>query len=703
MRNNRRVDQLLECLVFLAKYYQKNVSRDSMVSGIILEENMMNVESFVQSGKRIGLATKIVTRGIENFSPLVLPVVLLLQSNRACVLLGVDKEQQQAIVSLPGVPGETAMPLDKLNSEYTGQGILIKAEYNFKNKVSKKLDIPNPREWFSGTLKRNIPIYSKVFLMATMINLFVIVIPLFTMNVYDRVLPNNGIETLWVLAIGAMLVLVFDFILKLMRSHYLGIAGKRADIIMSSKIFDHLLNIRLDQKPASTGMFLSRLQSFESVRDFFTTATITALVDIPFIVIFIFLIFYIGGMIGWVSILTLVVSILFSLIMQRPIRKIMEKSAKEEQLKMTTLNETAASLEIIKTTHAQNRMKQHWEQALNQTSYFNEKMQHLSQTVSYFTSFIAQFSSIAIIIVGVYLTTDNEMTMGAIIAAMMLNSRVISPVSQIVGMILRYDRAMVSLKNIDELMAMNVERDDTVYLGRPNLSGDIVFKDITFAYKDQNNDALKNINLTIKEGERVAIIGKIGSGKSTLSKLLLNLYVPQKGSILVDNTDVRQIDPVDLRHSIGYVHQEPYLFLGSIRDNITIGEKYATDEEIIEAAEIAGVHEFLGKHEAGYDLMVGERGEGLSGGERQSVTLARTLISKPNILILDEPTNAMDMQTEDKFIRNLQNVVQGRTLIVMTHKMSLLALVDRLIVLHEGEVVADGPKNDVLKSLKNGG
>ena len=290
--------------------------------------------------------------------------------------------------------------------------------------------------------------------------------------------------------------------------------------------------------------------------------------------------------------------------------------------------------------------------------------------------------------------------MGAIIAAMILNGRVVGPVSQIVGMIIRIDRTMISLNNIDDIMNMPVERvANKQYLSRPDLEGEIVFKDVNFSYKEQNFTVLKDINIRIKKGEKVGIIGKIGSGKSTLAKLLMNLYEPTDGSILIDNTEIRQIDPVDLRRAIGYVPQEPFLFMGTIKDNITIGEQYASDEEILRASKVAGVHKFLGKHEAGYDLIVGERGDGLSGGEKQSVTLARALLSSPGILVLDEPTNSMDDLTEQQFRANLKTVIHDKTVVIITHKPSILALVDRLIVIDDGKVIADGPKEKIIAAF----
>lgn len=697
LKDRRKVDDLLGCLLFLSKYHKRETSAESLTYGLPIHKTSMNISMFHEAASRIKLLTKTVKRNkINDITKLALPSVLLLRKNRACVLLDYDIENEIASVILPGLSdGQTQMPLDKLESEYTGEVIIIKPEYNFNNRIEKEVVVENPKEWFWGTMLRNKGIYKQVIVVSLFINLFILATPLFTMNVYDRVLPNNAIETLWALFIGISLVMVFDFVLKVLRSHFLGIASKRADTIMSNKIFNHLLNIKMDAKPSSTGQFVSRLQSFESVREFFTSATMAAIVDLPFIVIFIAVIIYIAGPLAYITVFTVLVSVLFSWYLQRPLKTIIEKSVKEDQIKQTTLIEAVAGLEIIKSVKAQNRMKTHWDQSINKTVYYTDKSHFLSQSITYFTAFISQFSNIAIVAGGVYLAQDGEITMGAIIAAMILNGRVIAPVSQIVGMIIKFDKTMLSLNNLDEIMKMPVEKENKSYISRPNLRGDIQLKDVEFTYKDQNHQTLKNINLTVKQGERIAILGKIGSGKSTLLKLIMNLYEPNKGSVLIDGLDTRQIDPTDLRHAIGSVPQEPFLFMGSIKDNLTIGEQYVSDEELLRVSKIAGLDEFLGKHEAGYDLLVGERGEGLSGGERQSVTLARALISDPNIIMLDEPTNSMDRQTEKAFIKKMQNIVEDKTLIVVTHKTSLLQLVDRVIIVENGQIVVDGPKDEV--------
>lgn len=706
--DSREVDTLLHSLLFLAKFYERPTSKEALTIGLPMYNSQMTPSMFIMASKRIGLISKPVKRELKDIQNLALPCVILLEDNKACVLLEINRQDGIALIVLPEISdGQIEISLDELNKKtktdlsLNKNLIIIKPAYNFEKKIDREIEIDSSKNWFWKTMKKNMRIYSLVIIASIFINLFVVFTPLFTMNVYDRVLPNKAIDTLTVLVIGIVLIIVFDLVLKLIRSYFLERASQRADIRMSTKIFDQLLNIRLDSKPSSTGQFVSRLQSFETVREFFTSATISILVDIPFIFIFIAVIFYIGGPLGYISLITVFLVLTFSFIMQKPIKKTILNSAKEDQIKQTTLTEVVSGLEIIKGVRAQSRMRTHWERAISQTSYYGNKSIHLSQIVTYITGFISQLSSIAIVALGVYLASEGEITMGGIIAAMLLNSRVIGPISQIVGMVIRIDRTLLSLNNIDEIMKMPVERHDAKrYLSRPDLNGDIVFKDVSFSYKDRNFGILKNINLKIKQGEKVGIVGKIGSGKSTLLKLLMNLYEPSSGSILVDQTEVRQIDPVDLRRSMGYVPQEPFLFMGNIRDNITIGDPFASDEEIIQASRIAGVHDMISKHESGYDLMIGERGEGLSGGERQSITLARAILSNPKILLLDEPTNLLDDLSEQKFRRSLKAIIEDKTLIVVTHKPSILSLVDRLIVVEDGKIIADGPKTEVLSGFR---
>ena len=596
LSNNRKVDSLLESLVFLSKYYQRATSKASLISGFALHNDSMSIDNFIESSKRIGLITKIVTRDLSGISRLALPAVLLLDKDRSCVLVDFNIEKNEAQVIMPGLStGQTTMTMKHLEKEYIGKLIIVKPTYNFNNRISDEIVIDEPKKWFFGALKRNSHLFKKVIIAAIMINLFVLATPLFMKNVFDRVLPNNAIETLWAMTFGIGIILIFDFILKLLRAYYIGQSGKRADVVISNRIFNQVLNIKLSEKSSSTGQFVSRIQSFASVRDFFTSATIATLVDIPFILLFLAVIFYLSGVIVWIPICAALIILIFTYIIQKKTKVIAEKAAKEEQLKQTTLYETVSGLEIIKSVGANSRMKAHWDQALVQTTYYNEKLQYLSQVNNHFTALISHLTRIAIIVLGVYLASEGNITMGGIVATMMLSSKVLSPLNHIVSMMLKYDNTMIALNNINEIMELETEKQTTNLLSRPNLSGDIEFKDISFSYKGQNFEALKNINITIKQGEKVAILGKIGSGKSTLTKLILNLYSPTKGSILIDNSDVRQIDPADLRQEVRCVPQESFLFMGSVKDNITISEQYVTDEEMIEASKLAGVHDFSWK------------------------------------------------------------------------------------------------------------
>lgn len=701
LKNIEEEDTLLQSLLFLAKYYKREASTDSIIANIAISQSYMTPKIFQKAALNIGLKSKAISRKISDIEKKALPCVLFLKENKAVVLTQLNHKEKKAKTFAPHLGmGEVEFSYEELEEIYTKNLFLIGASYNFENRVNEEIKIEDNKKWFFSTLWKNIGIYKLVILAAILINIFVIFVPLFTMNVYDRVLPNKAIDTLWVLFIGISIVLVFDLILKLIRGYFIEVAAQRADTKMSSIIFEQILNIKLDSKPPSTGMFVSRLQSFESVREFFTSATIIAFVDLPFIFLFILIIYFIGETLAYISLATMLIAIIFSYLMQKPIKKTVLKSAKEDQIKQTVLTETVTGLEIIKSVRAANRMRVHWEKSVSQTTKYNNKTHYLSQIVAYSVNFIASFSSILIVAYGVILADQNEITMGAIIACMILNGRVLAPISQISNMITRLDRTIISLNNINEIMNMPVERENKIkYLSRPNLKGNIHYKEVFFSYKEQKFDVLKNINLKIQQGEKIGIIGRIGSGKSTLAKLLLNLYTPSKGSILIDNTNISQIDPIDLRKAVGYVPQEPFLFMGSIKDNIAIGHPYATDEEILHVSKISGVHDFLGKHERGYDLIVGERGEGLSGGERQSVTLARALLSKPNILLLDEPTNMMDELSENIFKQKIASIMENKTVIIITHKPSLLTLVNRLIVVDDGKIVADGEKNAVINAL----
>ena len=597
---------------------------------------------------------------------------------------------------------ESEISLEDLNAAYAGYAIFIKSVHSFDKRTDSSV-IPKTKHWFWGTILRFWPIYGEVFLASILLNSFALASPLFVMNVYDRVVPNRAIETLWVLAIGVATVFVFDLLLRSLRGYFIDMAGKKADVILSATIFEKVMGIKMASRSNSVGSFANNMQEFESFREFFTSATLTTLIDLPFMFLFIFVIWTISGELAYVPLVAIPLGIMVSLIIQVPLGRTIQNLFRHSGQKSATLIETLTGLETIKSIGAESQIQRKWEQTIGFIAKYSQRSRLLSSMAVNFTAFLQQMASVSVVVFGVYMIAEGDITMGALIASTILTGRALAPLGQVAGILTRYHQSKAALSSLNNLMNLPVERPSgREFLHRPDFKGNIEFKKVSFRYTDQPMDALSEVTFSIKQGEKVAFIGRIGSGKSSIEKLLLGLYEPLDGSILLDGTDIRQIDPVDLRRNIGYAPQDVVLFFGSIRDNIVMGAPFADDEAVIRAAEIAGVTEFVNRHPAGFDLPVGERGEGLSGGQRQSVAVARALLLDCPVLVLDEPTNAMDNSTEDQFKSKLQSHLADKTMILVTHKASLLSLVDRIIVMDQGRLVADGPRDQILAALKNG-
>ncbi|MEE8293159.1 MAG: type I secretion system permease/ATPase, partial [Kiloniellales bacterium] len=525
----------------------------------------------------------------------------------------------------------------------------------------------------------------------------------FIMNVYDRVVPNNAIETLWVLALGVATVFGFEFVMRNMRTYFVDVAGKNADVIIASRLLERVMAMRLDQKPPSTGALANNLREFESLREFFTSGTLVAVVDLPFIFLFIGVIWLIAGPVAFIPLAVVPVVILVGALLQFPLRRVIEQTHRESSQKHALLVETIDGIETIKSSAAEGRIQRAWERFVGLTAESSGKARFLSGVATTFSLLSIQATTVMVVIYGVYLIVDGEITMGALIAATILTGRSLAPLSAIAAMMTRLQQSRVALRSLDGIMNAPVERaSDKAFLHRPTLSGEIEFNKVSFKYPNQGNAALDELSFKIRPGERVGILGRIGSGKSTIARLCIGLYEPADGAVLMDGTDIRQIDPADLRRNVGYVAQDNYLFFGSVRDNVAFGGAHMDDQSILRAATVAGVTDFLRTHPHGFDLQVGERGMSLSGGQRQAVTVARALLMDPPILVLDEPTSCMDNSSEAIFKKRLTEILPNKTLVLITHRSSLLNLVDRLIIVDAGKVVADGKKEDVLGALKKG-
>lgn len=694
-------DTLLGCLTILAKILNKPHSADSLTAGLPLVDNKLTPTLFSRAAERAGLSSKVVKRPFRKISNLVLPAVLLLSDTNACILLEVKGKNARVIFPETG-DGESEVTVKELEALYSGYTIFIKPVHHFDQRT-EFTSVPRTKHWFWGTILRFWPLYSEVFVASILVNSFALASPLFIMNVYDRVVPNHATETLWVLAIGVATVFVFELLLRTLRAYFIDMAGKKADVILSATIFEKVMAVKMAARSNSVGSFANSMQEFESFRDFFTSATLTTLIDLPFAFLFIAVIWMLAGPVAYIPLAVIPLTILVSLIIQIPLGRTIQHLFRHSGQRSSTLIETLTGLETIKSIGAETPIQRKWEQTVGFMTKYSQRARLLSSSAVNFTTFLQQMATISVVVYGVYLITENEITMGALIASTILTGRALAPMAQLAGILTRYHQSKAALKSLNTLMSLPVERPSgREFLHRPEFKGGVEFKKVSFRYPNQPMDALSEVSLKINPGEKVAFIGRIGSGKSTIEKLILGLYEPDEGAILLDGTDIRQVDPVDLRRSVGYAPQDVVLFFGSIRDNITMVAPFADDKMVLKAADVAGVTEFVNRHPSGFDMPVGERGEGLSGGQRQSVAVARALLLDPPVVVLDEPTNAMDNSTEERFKTKLASSLKDKTLLLVTHKASLLSLVDRIIVMDQGHLVADGPRDQILAALKKG-
>ncbi|MDM8558659.1 type I secretion system permease/ATPase [Candidatus Parabeggiatoa sp. HSG14] len=697
-------DPLLQCLVILTKLLNKPFSADALKAGLPLVNNRFTPELFIRAAKRAQLSARLVKHSLPQLTELVLPAVLLLKDGQACILLKyLDKQKKNVQIILPSSgEGVLELPLKDLEANYNGYALFVSTKFIFDARAEESIK-SRPRNWFWGTLLKSWPIYSEVIVASLLINLFVLASPLFVMNVYDRVVPNHAIETLWVLAIGVAIVFGFDVIIRTLRGYFIDIAGKKTDILLASMIFEQVLGTQRIAHPRSVGAFANHLHEFESFRDFFTSTTLTTVIDIPFALLFIFVIWMLHNELALIALYAIPIVITFGVLIQFPLGKVIKQTFRASTQKHALLVEILTSMETIKTTGAEGQMQQRWEQLITEIAHSSLKSRLLSSLSVNFSVFTQQMSTIVVVVYGVYLIVAGELTMGALIACTILTGRALAPLAQISNLLTRYHHSLAAYQALDHIMKMPLERPlGHQFLNRPQLQGTIEFKQVDFHYPEQPLPSLTKVSFKIDAGQKIGIIGRIGSGKSTLAKLILALYQPDSGSILLDGVDSRQMDPADVRRHIGYVPQDIELFYGTVKDNIVMGATYMEDNMVLRAAQLAGVDEFVNRHPLGFDMLIGERGMGLSGGQRQAIVLARALLFNPSILLLDEPTNSMDNSTEEQLKVRLQSYLENKTLLLVTHRTSLLSLVDRLIVMDRGQIVAMGQKEQVIKALATG-
>ena len=557
--------------------------------------------------------------------------------------------------------------------------------------------------WFWSAFSEHRGIYYRVMLAATLVNFMSIGSSIFIMVVYDRVVPNSAYESLYALTMGMALVIIFDYILKMLRAYFIDYAGEFVDKKVGNSIFDRLLQAPATVVAGPVGATANTFKEFDQVRDFFTSATLSLVVDIPFIFLFIFVIYLIAGPLAVIPLTAVPIVLLVGIAIQPFLSRVSEDIGNHNQEKQSVLVETISGIESVKVLGGGDLVKKRWEEAATEHSTSSRISRTLAAIAVNAAQSAQQICLVGIVFYGVFLVGDGTVSMGAMVAAVLLSSRTLAPLAQIANLFGRFNNARTAYQRLsafmEETQAATDAQENNSSIRRPEL-GDLEFRAVKFRYPMQEVDTLLDINVKINKGEKVAVLGRNGSGKTTLVKLASGLFGSTDGIVMYDGVDTKQIHNDDLSRSIGIVLQDVQLFSGSILENITMGREGITQEDIVEASKITGLDEFLGKVPGGYEMILQDKGNGLSGGQRQAIAITRAIVHKPSHFIFDEPTSAMDMNSEQYFIKNFKEVSQDATLMVVSHRMPLVNLVDRIIVMSDGKVIDDGPRDEIVKKLQ---
>ena len=706
-----RSEVLLRTLSLFASRYGKSISIEALMAGLPHKDEVdfpdllsfsQSKTLFVRAAKRAGYKSSLVKRDLDTILELHLPIILLMSKGQSVILEEFSKDKKQVKIIYPTDNAlEEWINTEDLESEYIGFAFLLKKELSAKDR-DNFIDRQHKKHWFWDTIKLSLPIYKDVLWASLLINLFVLASPLFTMNVYDRVIPNNATETLFVFALGVSMVYLLDAFLKFFRTRMLEIAAKKSDVIMSSIVFERVLDLKMAMHPKSVGSFASNIRDFDMIRSFLTNSTMAVVIDLPFAIIFLWVIHYIGGMIVVIPMLIMTLILLYALIIKKPLEESIESTHEASARKNGILIESLHNIETIKTQGMSGQIQWRWEESVGDIAKKSLHSRLLSSSVPVVTGILVQLTTVLIIIAGVYLIKNLELTMGGLIGIVILSSRTVAPMGQVAALLTNFSDAKSAYQTINSIVEQPMERlGSESFIERDNFKGKIEFRNVTFSYPDTEVPALDKVSFIINEGEQVGIIGRIGSGKSTIEKLILKLYDPSEGSILIDDVDIAQLDPERLRKHIGYVSQDIMLFKGTLKENIIHGSIGTDDEKLLEVSMRSGVDEFVRRHPMGYNMPIGERGQGISGGQRQSIGIARALISDSPLMLLDEPTNALDPTSETKLMAHFKVAFEGKTLILVTQRLPILKNVERVIVMHIGKVYLDGQRDAVLKALNN--
>ena len=693
-------DALQACLRAVLSWHEQSISSASMRSRLG-GDAMWSEDTLIEAADSLGYDVEV--GRIDPAMPTLprLPAICYTHEGTAVAVLAMESENSVLVVD----PESSDKPVQTIPADLFARlngntlSLARRSLGSVAGDDAAKAPMGRHGHWFWGPIMRMRWVYLQVALAALLVNLFALSSSVFSMIVYDRVIPNNATDTLIALLIGVSIIFISDFVIRTVRGYFLDMASSKADAAIADSLFEQILDAKMQTRRGSTGALASTLKEFESIRDFLTSATLTTFIDIPFAILFLVVIWLIGGPMAYVPLIAIPVMLLSGLAVQPQLKKLTQESQEDGHHKHAILVETLSGLETIKSLGAGALMRRRWQDAVVHQSHIGLKSRMLAQLATNVANLSQQFVQVAVITVGAFLVRDGQMGFGAIIACTILSGRAIAPIAQITQLLTRMNQTMVSYRALSRLMHQEREHEHgKVYMSRPDFQGAIEFRNVTFTYPGASKPTLEGVSFQIAPGEKVAIVGKVGSGKTTVSKLILGLFKPDSGTVLFDGVDVRQIDPADLRRALGVVLQEVWLIGGTVKQNIALGGNYPTDEEILRAAQSAGVDDFVRQHPEGYGLRLGERGEGLSGGQRQAIAIARALLGKPKILLFDEATSAMDMGAETTLLQRLSKEIGNCTFVTITHKASLLQIVDKIVVIDQGRVAMQGTPDQLMRA-----
>lgn len=681
---------LLYSLKYLLDFYFGDISIETIVNFSAKSDKGFTQELAIDVAKEVGLTA--VSRNIKaiDIPNHFLPCIIFDEKNNPLIL---QRKGKECFIFDPIDEKEIKKDISYLKN--FKKAILI-----FRDpKKEKVLDEVKGKEWFWNPVKKFWRSYIEIGFLTFFINIFALAVPLFTMSVYDRVVPNNATETLFVLAIGVVIILLFDVYFKSVRNHIIEKVGKELGVYLEEELLKRVLSIQSQYDNMLVGTKANLFRELAQIKDFFATKSVVQVIDFPFFFIALAVIFIISPMVALVPLIAAILVLLFNIFMQIPISNLSKKNIENVQAKHSYLVETIQGSEIIKLSNARSTKLFNWRNIIAVTDSIAFKIQSLNVFSLNLSQTVIQFVTMLVIVVGVFEIANKNLTVGGLIAVTILASRAMIPVIQTSMMAIKLKEIKESLNNINEFWHLPLENDKNIEIGLGKIKGNIEFSNVEFYYKNSKYPSLENCNIKIKEGEKVGIIGQTGAGKSTFLRILTGLDSPTKGSVYMDGHEISTVHPIEIRQNIGVMPQEPFLFSGTLKENIELSTP-VSKEKLMQLIKITGLEDLVKKSGQGDGLQVGERGCNLSVGQRHLVALARALLKDPPILLLDEPTTGLDVGLEKSLISHMKQVLQNKTLIVITHRFAALDLVDRVIVLNQGKVVADGPKNAVLAALQ---